>query len=110
MTAPASPLVGLTTAEVCTLLQAFARFPGIERVVLFGSRAKGTHRPASDVDLAIIGPVTRAELAQLALALDDTTLPYHLDLVLVRTIDNPALLAHIEQVGQTIYDRATPPQ
>ncbi|MBT2694476.1 nucleotidyltransferase domain-containing protein [Bacillus sp. ISL-55] len=33
-----------------------ARFPDIEKVLLFGSRAHGDHSPRSDIDLAIIAP------------------------------------------------------
>ena len=32
-----------------------ARRHGVRRVVLFGSRARGQHRPKSDIDLAISG-------------------------------------------------------
>lgn len=33
----------------------FARKHRIEKVILFGSRAKGTHTERSDIDLAIVG-------------------------------------------------------
>jgi predicted nucleotidyltransferase len=34
--------------------------PGVQRIVLFGSRARGTARPDSDVDLVIITPTVPA--------------------------------------------------
>ncbi|HTG45994.1 MAG TPA: nucleotidyltransferase domain-containing protein, partial [Verrucomicrobiae bacterium] len=37
------------------LIEVFRRHPEVTRVILFGSRAKGTHRPSSDVDLALTG-------------------------------------------------------
>jgi predicted nucleotidyltransferase len=33
----------------------FSRESGAQRVILFGSRARGTNRPKSDIDLAIEG-------------------------------------------------------
>jgi predicted nucleotidyltransferase len=33
----------------------FRRVPAIREVVLYESRAKGTHRPGSDIDFALVG-------------------------------------------------------
>ena len=33
----------------------FSHFRNIERAVLFGSRAKGTNKPFSDIDIALVG-------------------------------------------------------
>lgn len=35
---------------------AVARVPGVERVLFFGSRARGDHREDSDIDLLVVGP------------------------------------------------------
>ena len=36
-------------------ISAFARAHGIEKIILFGSRARGTHSERSDIDLAVAG-------------------------------------------------------
>lgn len=36
-------------------ISSFARTHGIEKVILFGSRARGTHSERSDIDLAVHG-------------------------------------------------------
>ncbi|MBQ9438637.1 MAG: nucleotidyltransferase domain-containing protein, partial [Lachnospiraceae bacterium] len=36
-------------------IKAFARHHGIEKIVLFGSRAKGTHTERSDIAIAVTG-------------------------------------------------------
>ena len=41
--------------NVLESIRAVARRCGVSRVVLFGSRARGEHRPKSDVDLAVFG-------------------------------------------------------
>ena len=33
----------------------FAKFHGLQRVILFGSRARGTHGERSDIDIAVSG-------------------------------------------------------
>lgn len=36
-------------------IQSFARKHQLEKVILFGSRAKGTHTERSDIDIAVVG-------------------------------------------------------
>jgi len=82
----------------------FADFPEVERVVLYGSRAKGTYRPGSDVDLALFGPALNAKIMnKLAARLDDLLLPYEFDLCVFDHIDNDDLIAHIKRVGKDMY-------
>lgn len=49
----------------------------------FGSRVKGTNKPFSDIDLALITttPLTIRELTELELAFSDSDLPFKVDLV-----------------------------
>ena len=40
--------------EIIRQIRAIARrYPPIDRILLFGSRARGDHRPKSDVDIAV---------------------------------------------------------
>lgn len=102
----AKTLGGLETQIIGALHQVFRRHPAIERVILYGSRAMGTHRPGSDIDLTIVGEIEPNELLQLEVELDDLLLPQKIDLSLLRQIDNPDLLAHIDRVGRTLYARS----
>ena len=47
--------IGLAPHEIDLIRQVFRHFPAITEVALYGSRAKGTYRPESDIDLALIG-------------------------------------------------------
>ena len=83
-----------------TLIDILAANPRVERVVLFGSRATGAFRPASDIDLALYGDeLTLSDLARLRTRIEETSIPQQVDLVLVKEIDNPKLLAHINEDG-----------
>lgn len=49
----------------------------------FGSRARGTHKEFSDLDLMVEGPESlRAEIGQIREALSNSNFPYKVDLVL----------------------------
>lgn len=56
--------------------------PG-RNVCAFGSRAKGTARPYSDLDLAVMGdePISIATLASVKEAFSESNLPWRVDLV-----------------------------
>lgn len=41
--------------RVLTEIRKFARQHGIRKILLFGSRARGTHTERSDIDLAVMG-------------------------------------------------------
>lgn len=97
-----TPRFGLATSELEQLRRVFARYPDIEQVIVYGSRAKGTHRPGSDIDLTLVGDLDWQTFHELEIELDDLLLPYQIDLSLLSQIDNPDLKAHIERIGQTL--------
>ena len=66
----------------------FARDAGVERLVLFGSRARGTHSERSDIDLAVYGG-------------DFDTF----DLIDMHRKVSPSLLEEIEREGIEIYEK-----
>ena len=94
---------GLPPDRASRMRGVFAAHPTVEKVILFGSRAKGNARPASDIDLAFFGPLPDGELGRIDWELDDLLLPWELDLVLFDHIGNPALREHIARVGKVFY-------
>lgn len=74
--------------------------PKVEQVILFGSRALGSFKPGSDIDLCLKGEqITQADLTQFLVSLDELDLPWVVDLVIFSQISNPDLRDHIERVG-----------
>lgn len=95
---------GLPPYVIERLKSVFRAWPQIERVVLYGSRAKGNYRKGSDIDLCLEGEALGIrELLKLDAEIDDLLLPWKVDLSLRHTIDNPDLIAHIDRVGIPIY-------
>lgn len=96
---------GLSLEDIDKIRTVFAGHPEVERAILYGSRAKGTFRPNSDIDLCLQGDeLSLSQLGQLENQLDDLLLPYKIDLSIYRQIDNPALLEHIDRLGIIFYE------
>ena len=51
-------MFGLPESAIEAIRRVLAKCPGIEKVVIYGSRAKGTFRPGSDIDLALYGDIS----------------------------------------------------
>ena len=80
---------GLSDIELNKLREFYARYEDIEEVILYGSRAKGNHKPFSDVDISLVGAnLTRSRLNQIAFAIDDLLLPYQFDLSIFHKLTN----------------------
>ena len=95
---------GLNTHTTLKIFSVFKRFPQIEKAILYGSRAMGTYKPGSNVDISLIGKALTQELLwKISEALDDSLLPYVFDLSLFETLDNPELKEHISRVGFVLY-------
>ena len=76
---------GLNDQTIAKIIAVFAACPEIEKVLLYGSRAKGNYRDGSDIDLMIVGDaVTQSHLLKILNELDDLLLPYKIDLSLMR--------------------------
>ena len=60
------------------------------KVFVFGSRAKGTNKRASDLDLAIDAgrKLTKKELSNLENAFDESDIPYKVDIVDMQNISD----------------------
>ncbi|ATA72342.1 nucleotidyltransferase domain-containing protein [Capnocytophaga canis] len=96
---------GLEAAVLTSFQNIFEKFENIEKVIVYGSRAKGNFRYNSDIDLSIIGEVSYDDLLKIELLIDELLLPYKVDLSVFNNIDNSELKAHIERVGIVLYKK-----
>lgn len=83
-------------------LPALAQECGLEKVILFGSRARGDHRARSDIDLAVSG----GDTVRFALRAEDE-LPTLLSFDIVN-LDGPVqaeLLESIRKEGVLLYEK-----
>ena len=91
--------LGLTDVERTAIQDVIGRHSPITRARIFGSRAKGTAKHNSDVDIALDGGISPLQAAGTARELDELPLPYRIDVVVINTITSESLLAHIQRVG-----------
>lgn len=99
-------LFGLPEQAIQEIQAALALYPEVEKAILYGSRAMGTFKPGSDIDLTLIGEnLTHNLMLGIMFDLDDLLLPWMIDLSIFDSIDHPELREHIDRVGQTLYER-----
>ncbi|MFA5206283.1 MAG: nucleotidyltransferase domain-containing protein [Lentisphaeria bacterium] len=98
---------GLSAGDEAYIVAALTAFPEIRRAAIFGSRAKGTAKPGSDVDLAIWGEaVTFDTVAGLHARLEDESpMPYRFDVVDCTHLAQANLKEHIDRVAVSIFER-----
>ncbi|MEX1113867.1 MAG: nucleotidyltransferase domain-containing protein [Akkermansiaceae bacterium] len=97
---------GLSRETVERIQDVFAHHKEVGKAVLFGSRAKGTARPGSDIDLALYGEgLDWRVLGRIEDELDDLLLPYSFSLLHHDTRTDSEVAAHIARVGLPFYHR-----
>jgi predicted nucleotidyltransferase len=98
---------GLKETTIETIQAVFARYPQVKKAVLYGSRAKGNYKNGSDIDLTLHGggDLTVTLLRRIMNDLDDLLLPYTIDLSIFNSIGDADVIAHIQRVGVTFYEK-----
>lgn len=97
---------GLNNLDIKKIQSVFKLHPEIEKAILFGSRAKGNYKAASDIDLTLVGTTLTLSLQQeIENELDDLLLPYKFDISIYHTINSTELLDHINRVGQLFFKK-----
>lgn len=97
---------GLKEETVEKIQEVFASFPQVDKVILYGSRAKGNYKIGSDIDLTLKGETLNLTvLNKISLKLDDLYLPYTFDLSVYKHINNQELIEHIERVGIEFFSK-----
>lgn len=95
---------GLPQSALKKMRAVFQDYPQIDKVFLYGSRAMGTYKLGSDIDLCIESKtLSLSELLAIENKLDDLLLPWKIDLSLKNAIDNADLLIHINEKGVVFY-------
>ena len=77
----------------------------VKNALIFGSRAVGANKIASDIDIALVaknGEFSLAEIANLKAQFDESDLAYCVDLVSYNDANN-ALKRHIDTQGKMIF-------
>jgi uncharacterized protein len=99
-----SLVFGIAERHYADLAEIFARYPNIVRVFIFGSRAKGTAKASSDIDLAVVAPeMSDQEFSRLWNELDALPLVFKLDVLHWDRLGEQKLKENITRDGQLFY-------
>jgi predicted nucleotidyltransferase len=97
---------GLRSETIDKICSVFLKYPAIEQVIIYGSRAKGNYRAGSDIDLTLKGEnVTDAIRSLVWLDIDDLNTPYLFDISVFHLLRTDDLIEHINRVGQVFYQK-----
>ena len=95
---------GLTDRQLAIIKQTLAPYADrIKRVSLFGSRAAGTHRANSDIDLVLHGNLNEVETTRLETLFKESSLPVSVDVKHYNSLTYAPLKRHIDQVEQVLF-------
>ena len=92
--------IGLTEEEISKLVGAIRECEKVGDIILYGSRAKGTFKRFSDIDMTLKGEGwKREDLFPILERIDDLYLPYEIDLSIYSDLDYQPLLEEIDRYG-----------
>lgn len=97
-------MFGLPQATIDLLRDYFSHIPKIEKVVIYGSRAKGKFEKGSDIDFAFFSHSEEDLSGQLLLELDELPTPYLFTVTNYYMLKHQELKEHIDRVGVVFYE------
>lgn len=98
-------MFGLYPNSYKKILSIFNKYKNIEKVIIYGSRAKGDYKEGSDIDLTLIGDLNYNDVIKLKHDLEDSSIPYLVDLSIFKELKTESLLEHIKRVGKVFYEK-----
>lgn len=98
--------LGLSPEIIEALRNTSARYPEVDELVIFGSRARDEARPGSDIDLAILGPkLDEGRFAELWNDLEELPIAFKMDIIHFDRLMDDNLKKQIQRDGKVIYRR-----
>jgi len=97
---------GLPDKCITEIHRILKNYPSVKKAILYGSRANGNYKKGSDIDITLLGDtITSTDLMHIAGDLDDSSIPYFVDISIFNNIDNQLLHEHIKRVGILFYNQ-----
>ena len=97
---------GLKTHCIEAIIKVLSLHKEVEEALIFGSRAMGTYKNGSDIDLALKGKdINFDTIAAIRLHLAELPYIYMYDIIDYKKISNPAVTAHIDELGISFFKK-----
>jgi predicted nucleotidyltransferase len=97
--------IGFKEGDLHLITSLLRRYPSVYRAVLFGSRAMGSYKQGSDVDIALFTDTTGDAATIRGELNDELSLPYKFDVLDYRRLSNADLIRNIDLNGLLIYEK-----
>lgn len=99
-------MYGLSDTVIADICSVFGLYQNIDKVIIFGSRAKGTYSEGSDIDLAVVGEnISFNQLMDINIQIEDLGLLYKVDVVDYNKHAEAPIGKHIRRVGKLFYQK-----
>lgn len=97
---------GIKESDFNFLINTFRKYEHINKVIIFGSRAKGNFNDRSDIDLVIQkSNISRQFIGRIISEINESNFPFTVDLQIYEKLKNEMLISHINRVGKVIYTK-----
>lgn len=91
---------GLSEEVISQLVNTIRECKKVTEVIIYGSRANGTYKEFSDIDITLKGDeLERSDLYPILERIDDLYLPYEIDLSIYAQLDYMPLIEEIDKHG-----------
>ena len=94
---------GLDDETLSLIIDFFKDYVQIKSAKIFGSRAIGTYRHGSDIDISLFGDLDDNLMYEIKDKIEELPTPYMFDVLNYQTIENKNLKKHIDDYGVTLY-------
>ena len=99
-------MFGLYPNSYKLILSIFQKHENIEKVIIYGSRAKGNYKEGSDIDFTLFGNLNYDDILKLKHEFEESTIPYLIDIFIFSDLQSESLIDHINRVGKIFYNRS----
>ena len=99
-------MFGLYPNSYKLILSIFQKHENIEKVIIYGSRAKGNYKEGSDIDFTLFGNLNYDDILKLKHEFEESTIPYLIDISIFSDLQSESLIDHINRVGKIFYNRS----
>lgn len=101
---PPGALSSMQRAELLEVLR--RHVPPIDRVDIYGSRANGTARPGSDIDIVLSGPISEGLLSDISMEFEESYVSVSVDVSAYATLRPGPFKDQVLLTARALFDRS----
>ena len=100
-------MFGLDVDTLRAIRECLAQLPNIDKVIIYGSRAKGNYKVGSDIDITLLGSglTLSNSVYPLSELLYECYLPYKVDISVFSMLDSIEFIGHVLRAGKVFYQK-----